>query len=690
MSAEETPSPVQSEGGWECKPRGPSTQRLVVMAFVGGVICGLLPLLWLYGNVWIWSHAAAVLCGLLVLAGVSLFLLPLALSRWRDYLYMDDRRIVGYCRLGRLDEEMWDVRIATIKDIAFTGGSFCRGEFAARIRGRGFIVRGRNRFLPAWERIVDRLTLDAALLRLHPRLLERLIALAEPKCDSARRRKALERARQFVSRAASEALPAVSRAEIGSPETLLDSLAAKLRKYKRFAQFYAFAANSLLFIAFSAFFFFHLRGSLLDLLMPPLALCLLGSPGWAWPVTRPFRSRWIRLAIHIALNAAIVLMAVFIWFYPFLWGAMAVWLVFVLYSIAVLRFGRKTARRTASLAVAALIAFVVGAMVYFTNWQIARLDRIFTVRYRSAYPVGITLSPDGQTIAVGLMDTERATSRENPRYVPVYDTPSGLVSRILRWWRNQRKPSLPPHLSLFRILFVSCDRAGATELLLPTSHATFCPWSPDSRRIVLHTMTTSATEHLWLAEPKTLSIKPIPGTSTPLLLLNDAWSSDGTRLKAVGFGPHPTARTEVVFHIESGRREVTSISLHNLLGPETSPDGQWIASAETALNQSRITVSGKKDSKPMASISVPRQLGDLSPSPSLLWSPNSRKLAIAAGSKTWIYDTETRRSAVVKTWRQAGVFPLIVWSPDSRSFYFTRSLAAPWIGLEIVRVTLRE
>jgi hypothetical protein len=313
----------------------------------------------------------------------------------------------------------------------------------------------------------------------------------------------------------------------------------------------------------------------------------------------------------------------------------------------------------------------------------------------------ITLSPDGQTLGVGLMEIERFTFYESPRFIPVHNSPGELLGQILRLWNIGRKPPTSPQSPLFRILFVSSEKAEATELLLPTSYATLLPWSRDSRRVVLATEMTSAAEHLWLAEPKNLSIKPIPGTTTPLLLLDDAWSSDGTRLKAVGFGPHPTTRTEVVFHIESGRREVTSISLsslaatsvalQNLLGPSAiSPNGQWVASVERANDSSQITISTKKDGKPTATISVPAHIDTPSFWPSLLWSPDSRKLAVVGRPRIWIYDTKTRQSVVVKAWRQVSVSPLIVWSPDSRSFYFTRSLAMPFIGLEIVRVTLRE
>jgi hypothetical protein len=43
----------------------------------------------------------------------------------------------------------------------------------------------------------------------------------------------------------------------------------------------------------------------------------------------------------------------------------------------------------------------------------------------------------------------------------------------------------------------------------------------------------------------------------------------------------------------------------------------------------------------------------------------------------------------VKTWRNASEFVPIVWSADSQSFYFARSIAMTMVGLEIMKVTLK-
>ena len=88
----------------------------------------------------------------------------------------------------------------------------------------------------------------------------------------------------------------------------------------------------------------------------------------------------------------------------------------------------------------------------------------------------------------------------------------------------------------------------------------------------------------------------------------------------------------------------------------------------------------------MASFVVPGANRDAE----LEWSPNSRRLAVAKGLQTFVYDLETSRTVRVKTWRPAWVLHHIAWTPDSRSFYFARSVAVFFGGVEIMRVTLRD
>ena len=92
---------------------------------------------------------------------------------------------------------------------------------------------------------------------------------------------------------------------------------------------------------------------------------------------------------------------------------------------------------------------------------------------------------------------------------------------------------------------------------------------------------------------------------------------------------------------------------------------------------------------PVATIVV--ETGD--DDPALEWSPDSRKLAIAGTHRIWIYDLDARKMWVVKAWRRGIVLPpslAVLWSHDSREFYFAHSFAVEWIGLEIVRVRLLE
>ena len=700
VSIGEKPSAGLDKAGWECKAYAPSTNLLILLAFLAGLVCGLVPLFLATGGAQVVvKHHLVFGCASLVLVlllGRSLW----KLRKRQDFLYLDEHRIVFYRRFGRRFGEMWMINTADVEEVAFRGGSFVRGELSARIRGRGFVSCG-SVDCRSWERTVDQLRVGAATLRFHPRLLERLIQLAERKAASPGQRQTIERARRFSEKASRASPPSIPIEDVEALHASLDALPAKVCRTTRLDQTAGLLFCCLALIGLGVLVFFHLRGgSLLDILMLVFPLCLLGTTGWVRLVPHRFKGNLAGLATQVASVVGLILSAVFIWFYPIVWFALAAYLLLVIHSLAVLRFGPQTGRQVWVSVAILVVAYLAAAAIYFTNWQTGRVERIFAIRYRLAVGLGVTISPDAQTLAFELMDEGRTRSPVQAEFVPRRDSVVEGLSRFLTALLKSYPPDLPPRVSMSRIVFVPTGRSEASDLILPSAFGHLGPWSPDSRRIALLTFGTSTTDNLWIAGPAEKIIRRIPGSSFCMGFPQDAWSSGGLNLTVIKITTSPTTRTTVVIHVESGRMEsypftsgdnaATSPTRQKGVSPfgfrVASPNDEWFAEAEFAREQSRVTIARRKDGKQIATILLPGSESN----PSLFWSPDSRKLAIPLGPRIWVHDMQTSRTVVVKAWRQLRFLPSLAWSPDSRSIYFARSIATSFVGVEIVRVHLRE
>jgi hypothetical protein len=702
MSTDDKPSAGLSSSGWECKPYGPGTETLIVVVFLGGLICGLLPLFLMFGDTQGWLYKPEVLGVLAMLLLLLTATVATVLRRGRDCLYMDEERIIWYRHTRREYEKMWEARMADLETVIFTGGSFLKGPLAAEIRGRGFTVRCRDGlwWLWSWERTVNRLNVGLAVLRLHPRLLERLIELAESRCESASCRRPIERAREFAAKAAKDVPPAIPVEDAGKMSAALDALTEKVRRGRGIIHMLAFDGYSAVFAVFGVALFFHLRGSFLDAVMPAVALSLIGSWVWVLPETPLFKNRGVRFATHILLGLVLVLVATFIWFFPILWVAMAAYLAFLLYRIADVRFGRRTARRVGGSVAALAVAYAVAGTIYFTNWQTGRVERVFRLRWQGANTAMLALSPDGKMLAFNLWAELPEPLVEGATWVALDDSPDVFARRALDFL-DGHATVLFPMSNASLIAFVPTAPGRSRVLAVPVFGAFAGCWSPDSQWLAFDGWAEEGRNQIWLANPWRVSQRMVYETSRSLVLPLDAWTTSGATLRARSWGEGGTSPSKVTINIETGRtwsEPVVYAADKSSSAPQdrrsslplsaaVSPNREWYAVPAVSPEEGRVVILRKQDRKEIVSVADEEAEWD----PRLQWSPDSRRLAISREHRTLVYDLDTSRVTLVKTWRRGWNLPDVVWSPDSRSLYYARHVALGFlIGLEIVRVTLRE
>lgn len=187
-----------ARGRWECKRSRPSVLFGLLM---GVILCvALIPYL---RDVELGPLSSELvgLCLGMIIAGFILLLERLFFRRY-DCLFMNEHGLVRI-RRARGFEKAWALRFTDIQEITFRGGTFVWADLTARVRGHGFIIRTRWVF-GIGERILNSVRFSDECLFLHPRLLKRLIEMAERRGMSVDRFKGLERARRYVWKAARE------------------------------------------------------------------------------------------------------------------------------------------------------------------------------------------------------------------------------------------------------------------------------------------------------------------------------------------------------------------------------------------------------------------------------------------------------------------------------------------------------
>lgn len=701
----ESPRAGRSRSGWECKaPHGESEKQEVAAAIRAAcIILAAVLLPHIIPEGWIVDpEVAAELVGLFLFW--PLYTIWKARTRGRDCVYLGDGRIVRVREVGMRHEQMWAVRLADVEAVIFKGGSFWRGELKAAIRGQGFLVRMKRGNKISGQR-VSTLEFSNDVLVLHPALLERLIDLAELKATTRKEHKAIGRARRFLPKAVEKTpdpLPLEGEA--------LERQAEPVEEIPKPAKAtVALVAYSLLLVGFGFALFVHLRGSFYGFLLPCSMLLLLGSPYWLWPITSRFETNLGKLGALYALNGILVLIALFVWFIPALWFVVAAYLIFLLYCIAAVRFGPYAARQIVRCAILGCAVYVGGAVVYFGNWPAARVQRVLTIRYRSGW-AEIDLSPDGKSLAIVIDDMMPRQIPNAPRYQPLRDSHLKVFRAVARaavfLATSGSYPKIKDNAtsSVKSVVFFPSGRGRSLELILPISWASWTAWSPNGERLAISASKADSTTRpdtpprwqLWVAEPSRQTVRLLYEGEASLLPPDDLWSRDSRRLRACFAGKEARKDVRAIIHIDDGRTEVRPVdpaddlaatpTWHRLYKSSAnslvSPNDRWRAVDDGSKQQGRVVIERHPAGEPVAAVTLPG--GD---PPYLSWSPDSRKLAVSRERRTWVYDRETGKTTTVKIWRHQSYSP-IVWSPDSQSFYFTRTIAVGMIGLQMVEVTL--
>ena len=213
MNTEGTQAPQQWHAGWECKPDRPVYWLMFAIGlFSLGLLLGAGLMLYAWQNRPDFTGERFDLplpVAIQFFALVLLFLVrAVLLVKTRFWLCLDNERIVLAYRCGHWRETVWAIRVCDIQEIAFKGGSFVSGRVSARIRGKVFLRNRRRRRVR--ESIRDKVKFTEEALLRHPRLLDRLIELAEPKCQSPEQRLALDRAKRFAQKISRETPPEIS------------------------------------------------------------------------------------------------------------------------------------------------------------------------------------------------------------------------------------------------------------------------------------------------------------------------------------------------------------------------------------------------------------------------------------------------------------------------------------------------
>lgn len=183
--------------GWECKPCGRVRNRLVFGIWV--TLIGLLPAVFVLfvrpnGAGGPWMAALS-----LIFAALSaLHTTYHALRRGFDFLYLDSRGFVHVRQMRKGDIVRTIVRFEGVDGVEFRGGGFMSGRFKAKVVGGRYSAHHgyQDRKSQAkWLRITR---VYADTLRLHPRLLERLIQLAEERGEGSLFDAGLENAKLYL------------------------------------------------------------------------------------------------------------------------------------------------------------------------------------------------------------------------------------------------------------------------------------------------------------------------------------------------------------------------------------------------------------------------------------------------------------------------------------------------------------
>jgi len=620
-----------------------------------------------------------------------------------DCLFNGEDRVIRLRRLGDRYEEAWVFRPSRIVSVRFDGGSFLDGSLSATIRGEGFIVRV-VRDEKVSQRLVKRLRFDSHVFILHPSLLKHLIAIAEPMARSGKDRKMLRRAKRFLKKALEKTPGPVPIEEIGEEAAEEEILGEKGQFPKKAGETFGVAFVAL--IALGIGVFLHLRGSIFDFILVVLPFPLMGSFRWAWPVLSAIKSKELQTGIIRAVDVSLFFVAAFILFFPILWLLFAVYIIFVLYCVAGLRFGPYAARRIVRFGVLFLLAYLAILLVYFGNRQV-RVERVFSLRYRSCltFPSDFVVSPDGATIAFDLDAPVGGEPLKSARFRRPYDNPLTFflrASAILLGGAIE----LPEDRTL-AMLFVPTQGGEAKELLVPAQGAMWKRWSPDSRFLAFQaTVVGKNRNQVWVAEPARSKANLLyDGEMWFLPAGRDPWSTGSRFLSLFSFKEDSSTSVCVVFDIETGvpqvrpyrRRpappEKKQLSRFEQNNPHVSvsPDLRWRAVAEWVDDSVRLIIERRKDNRRVATVNLPP--GGEEDLPSLIWSPDNRRLAAAFGWRIWVYDVKTGRTVLVKAGRRRRTVtfePDEFWSPDSRSFYYLRFIAGQIIGTEVMKVTLRD
>lgn len=639
-----------------------------------------------------------------LVVGAYGFLLWFRLRRMerRFTLCIDNEHIIVIEQSGP-----WEIAtaipIANICDLRLLGGSFWTGPIEARVKADDILVRkrtGRTLNLKKSKRT----KLPARTFHRHPRLLECLIDLAEPFATTRSRRNALERARRY-HRAESKSVPVeppdyipTMIEWIGKPgEPFPRAIAAVFRGYLVVLGL-AFAGFIVSIIACQA-------GWSLAAIFPILLLNAVGSWRMFRPIRRLGRATSGFVLADIVCGMILLLTALLILFHPIVQVLALLYLVALILKSTRLGFGWKVQRIVRYSLLFFLPAFGLFAFAYFGNWPPGRSKTIFRLSYRAVFPYKIIVTPNENNLAVLVGSAGDRDDQGTGEYVRVRDPLlKGASTKILLGFHGSFRQSIlsSRYSVLFKRLF---GQPESSELVLrPIVDGKTCDcgvWSPDSRRLPIVVPLTTQTCEIWLADAEKRSVEPVCLTSNTLMLFRDTWSTDGLTLKGLVVEDNESTESYSLLNYDLQSDALRIEHLSRLTDYRTSPpqpstqyppwpsslspDVKWLARPERTSDSLRVKITRQPDGKVVSQFSIPASEREFR----VLWSPDSRKLAVAGLRRIWVHGLDSGSTTCIRAWRRHDtVWP--IWSPDSRSIYYSRYVALSFLGMEIIRVTLKE
>jgi Tol biopolymer transport system component len=233
-------------------------------------------------------------------------------------------------------------------------------------------------------------------------------------------------------------------------------------------------------------------------------------------------------------------------------------------------------------------------------------------------------------------NTKLALANDATNAIDLIDVTNGADTRLTsdvglrmfapRWSPDGRQILMSGQDALGDVELYLIDAGGTNVRKLTGKHETISAgeWSPDGRQIAYTDQSASDAEgRLYVVNADGTGVRPLK--DDPHGQFYGVWSPDGGEIAYNGHDPSPEAWYVAVVDVASGasRRLATGTF------PRWSPDGRWIAYADTLPGHETVNPSSGKDSSRRLGVfiidspglGVPRLITELLPAGSFAWRP---------------------------------------------------------------------